>query len=58
MKRRMERVKSVSERTALGVSTVWEKSRKGTFPKPHKVSSRVTVWDSDEVDKWIEEQLS
>ena len=52
------RVKDVAEITGLGVSTIWKYVKLGQFPEPFKLSMRVTVWQSDEIYKWIESQLS
>lgn len=37
-------------------STVWRKSRDGTFVRPRKLSSRITVWKRAEVEQWLESQ--
>ena len=52
------RVKQVAECTGLGVSTIWKYVKLEQFPQPFKLSIRVTVWDSNEVQAWINEQLS
>lgn len=36
----------------LGESTIWEKVRKGTFPKPYHLSTRITAWKLEEVIQW------
>jgi len=51
------RVKQVSEITGIAVSTIWKYVRLNEFPKPFKLSMRVTVWDSNEVNEWINNQL-
>mgnify|MGYP000296241797 CR=1 FL=1 len=56
--KKIMRVKHVSEYTSLAVSTIWKYVALNQFPKPHKLSMRVTVWDSEEIDIWIEKQLS
>lgn len=52
------RVKGVSDKTSLAVSTIWKYVKLGEFPKPHKLSMRVTVWNEADIDAWIESQLS
>ena len=38
----------------IGVSTCWVKSKhEKDFPKPRKISSRITVWNKAEVDLWV-----
>ena len=51
------RVNQVAEMLALGISTVWAKTKTDpTFPKPHKISPRVTVWKRSEIYEWMEKQ--
>ena len=52
------RVKQVSELTGIAVSTIWKYVKLEQFPQPFKLSIRVTVWDSLEVQAWIDEQIS
>ena len=33
--------------------TLWRKVKDGTFPKPVKLSSRVTVWRVSEIRAWL-----
>ncbi|MFN7121877.1 MAG: helix-turn-helix transcriptional regulator [Hydrogenophaga sp.] len=34
-------------------ATLWRWVQKGTFPKPIKLSPRITAWRLDEVLKWM-----
>ena len=52
------RVKQVSELTGIAVSTIWKYVRLEQFPKPFKLSMRVTVWKNNEIEEWIEAQLN
>lgn len=36
--------------------TLWRKVKDGTFPKPIKLSERVTAWRVGDVRAWIAEQ--
>jgi len=36
--------------------TLWRKVKSGTFPKPVKLSERVTAWKVQDVRAWLEEQ--
>ena len=56
--KKLLRVKQVAEVTGLGVSTIWEYAKDGKFPKPHKLSTRVTVWKHEDVDAWIDSKVS
>lgn len=35
-------------------STLWRKINSGEFPKPVKLSTRVTAWRVEDVRKWME----
>jgi len=47
------RVEAVAAKVGLGVSTVWQWSRRGDFPKSFPLSNMVVVWDEEEVDNWL-----
>ena len=34
-------------------ATIWRWVREGRFPKPFKLGEQTTVWDADEVDKFL-----
>ena len=51
------RIKQVSAKTGLAVSTIWKYVKIGTFPQPHKLSMRVTVWTEADIETWISSQL-
>ena len=53
MQERLIRIKEVIKRTGLAKSTVWDKVKKNEFPKPIKLSQRVTVWIEDEINFYI-----
>lgn len=38
--------------------TLWRKVKEGTFPKPIKLSARVTAWNVGDVRAWINEQTA
>jgi prophage regulatory protein len=38
--------------------TLWRKVKAGTFPKPHRLSLRVTAWKVGEVRTWINQQTA
>jgi prophage regulatory protein len=37
-------------------ATLWRKVRAGEFPKPVKLSERITAWKVDEIRTWITEK--
>ena len=36
--------------------TLWRKVKEGTFPRPHKLSERVTAWRVGSVREWMAAQ--
>lgn len=38
----------------VSASTLWRRVKAGTFPKPVKLSERVTAWRAEDVRAWIE----
>lgn len=53
--KRLVRLKEVTEVTALAKSTVWKYVKEGKFPKPYKISKQVTVWNSEDVEAWMDD---
>ena len=37
-------------------ATLWRKVRSGDFPKPVKLSERITAWSAQDVHDWIVKQ--
>ncbi len=37
-------------------STLWRRVKEGSFPKPLKLSDRVTVWRVEDIKLWIDQQ--
>ena len=35
-------------------ATLWRKVQKGEFPKPLKISEKITVWRVSEIRQWLE----
>lgn len=52
------RIEQVSERIQLGRSWIWGAVKRGEFPAPQKLSSRCTRWNSQAIDKWIDQRLA
>jgi len=48
------RVKDLAPRLGLSANTIWRLVRQGKFPKPLKLSEKVTVWKADDVLVWLE----
>ena len=37
----------------LSASTIWRKTRAGTFPKPYKLTENTTAWKVEDVMAWM-----
>jgi prophage regulatory protein len=51
--RRALRVESVIERTGLSKTHLYRLIQAEKFPRPVKLSERVSVWDAALVDQWL-----
>ena len=49
---RFIRINDVMNKTGLAKSTIWLWVKEEKFPKPIKLSPRVTVWDEAELNEW------
>lgn len=47
------RIVDVMKKTGIAKSTIWLWVSEGKFPKPIKLSPRITVWNEKEIDNWI-----
>jgi len=47
------RAKDLAKRLGLSVNTIWRLSKQDKFPKPIKLSEKVTVWKSSDVLSWL-----
>lgn len=56
--RRILRLEAVKSLTGLGRTKIYDLMQQGRFPQGRRIAgSRVTGWDSLEIDAWIAEQL-
>lgn len=53
MSEKLLRLKQVVERTNISKATIWRWVKDGTFPKPIRITSRVTVWKNSDVEAYI-----
>ena len=51
------RRKQVQVRTGLSRSTIYERMKTGTFPKPVSLGPRAVGWIEAEVDRWLSERI-
>ena len=47
------RVSALAVCLAVSKNTIWRLSREGKFPKPVKLSDKVTIWKTAEVRAWL-----
>jgi len=48
------RVRQVADFLAIGISSVWRLAKiEPTFPKPFRLSPRVTVWSAEELASYV-----
>lgn len=55
---RLMRLPEVMQLVGFGKSQIYTLMRAGQFPQAIKLSPRVTVWRSDEIDAFIEERTA
>ncbi len=49
----MARVNTVARLCAVSKATVWRKVAAGQFPRPVKLSERITAWRMADVNAWL-----
>jgi prophage regulatory protein len=50
------RLRDVTKRIPVSKSTIWLWVQGGKFPRPIKLSERVTAWPVSEIEKWEAEK--
>jgi len=48
----------VRSRVGFSNTTLYEKIKQGTFPRPIKIGDRMVAWNSEEIDSWISKQIA
>jgi len=51
------RLPEVRQKVGMSKSYIYDLIAQGKFPKPVKVSSRISCWVAAEVEQWIQEQI-
>ena len=51
------RIKDVMKMTGIAKSTIWLWVSEGKFPKPIKLSPRITVWNEHDLEIWLNKKL-
>jgi len=52
------RVKDVVAKTTLSRATIYRKVEDGSFPRPTRLSHRVSVWPAAAVNQWMEQVVA
>ena len=55
--RKILRIAEVEERTRFKRCYIYRLIKKGQFPDRSRIGVRAVGWDSQEIDKWVEERL-
>ncbi len=55
---RILRRQAVTEKTGLERSAIYDRMRKGTFPKQVRLGPKSVGWLESEIDRWIVEQVA
>ena len=58
MSEKLLRIPSLTEKTGLGKSTIYQMVKDGRFPKQIKIGLRASGWLESEVDEWIRKQVA
>lgn len=52
------RLPHLKQRLGVSGSTIWSWCKKGTFPKPIRLSENCTAWDAAQVERWAQERIA
>lgn len=50
------RINELTEILSMGRSTIWGLVKEGKFPQSIKISEGVTVWNAEDILRWVDEQ--
>ena len=51
---KLYRVGEVAEIFSVSKTTIWRWTNQGVFPKPKRLGMRVTVWDKNQIEAFIQ----
>lgn len=57
MDKRLLRPKDAAKKAGISVSHLYALVAQNKFPKPIKISERITAFIESEIDKWIEQKI-
>lgn len=52
------RLPQLKARLNVSGSTIWSWCKKGTFPKPTKLSENCTAWNAADVERWAADRIA
>ena len=55
---KLMKIAAVIDQTGHGKSRIYELMNEGSFPRPLKLSTHKVLWRSDQIQKWIKDQIS
>lgn len=55
--RRLLRIAQVKDRVGMSQTTIYDRMKKGTFPKPVPLGTLV-AWVEEEIDAWVEARIA
>ena len=58
MEGQMLRRKQVEALTGLSRSTIYAEMKRGTFPKPVRLSRRAVAWRAKDITEWVSNLVS
>ena len=58
MQSNLLRPKQAASKAAISISQLYELVARGHFPKPIKISDRISAFVESEVDAWIKEKIA
>jgi len=57
MARSIWRINKVTAECGISRSKVYELMKEGKFPRPVKIVGKINGWNSEQVERWIDERL-
>jgi prophage regulatory protein len=51
------RLPSVKARTGLSRSTIYQRIKEGSFPRPVNLGARAVGWLESEIEEWLDNQI-
>lgn len=52
------RLPQLKERIGVSSATIWNWCKRGTFPRPVKLSANTTAWPAADVDSWAADRIA